>query len=182
METTISLSLHNPLQVSGHAVNRINDRFGVSKQKAKQWAQERVTKAKFIAITTDETGEDARMFAYEGVAFILALDANFVKSAYAVKPFDDLREKVTALVTAELRKVEARTKRGERRTLTQQHEMERELADRNLELLRARSDYRKLALRGRIKALEARINEIPAEVTKVKRELTPYAKGVAAYV
>lgn len=168
--------------VTKHAVKRAQERFGVSHKVAERWIRQHYEQAEFVAEIPREEGGTGRLFAHNGIAIILAPDENVVITVYKPGIYGDLKRKISALVDAEYRRAQTKARRNERRGLTKQYEMERELADRKLELLRARSEWKRMALRGRIAALESRIDEMPAEVEACKRELAPYAKAVAAVV
>jgi hypothetical protein len=174
-------TLHNPVEVTKHAIERVNERFGISKQQATNWVRQRMNSAEFVAITDNE-GTAARMFAYAGAIFVLDIEVDRVISVY--KPYKQplLYDKVKSLVLRELKRVERIESKTERRNTLSKAELEVELAECKLMLLRSRSHSRRNVLQARINAIQIRINELDTEIIEVRTNKKHIARGVASYI
>lgn len=169
-------------RISQHAIDRAVERFGIKRNLADNWIRTNLNKAKFISETISEDGNPARLFAYDRVVFILEAVENRVITIYKPKAPSEISSKITKLLNRELARFETAERKVERRNTLYKAELEVEIAELNLRLLRARSESKKMALKARIQAIQLRIDELDNEIIEVKREKTAVARGVAAYV
>jgi hypothetical protein len=179
----------NNVSLTQHATSRIRERFGVKKRSAAQsWADRHMAKAQYIANVTDKNGVESRMFVSGNISFILDAKADKiitvcdVSNDYHAIQKAEMKRKVSAFVRAEIDAIKATAQRSERKFSRTQAELQLELAERKLELLRARAPHRKLALQARINALQARADDMDAEIYATKRECTKSINGAVAYV
>jgi hypothetical protein len=169
--------------VTKHAVKRIKERFGIPEKQIQNYVNQCLKNAKLLAIV-DYNGEKQRLFAHKGKVFILKLEEDVVITAYqaAVHSKSILANKVRQVVERELRKFERQEQTVERRGALEIAEIKIELAEREYELLRARSTAKKLALMARIAALKQAIDDRLEQINEVKQAKRLAAKIAAAYV
>ncbi|KQL18820.1 hypothetical protein [Cytobacillus solani] len=170
--------------LSGHAKQRIKERFKIGNQTPEQWVENMLSKAMYCGVGVDDDGNESRVYSFRGASFFLAIKADVVKSVIPPRKSDRkrYRDAVTRVIAEELARVND--------TISQQIESIQTFVDELIEeieylndcLKRTRSLPKKLAIKGRIKAVEERVNELPEEAHELKRELTRYARGAAAYL
>ncbi|MDK1004060.1 hypothetical protein [Bacillus subtilis] len=163
---------------SVHARQRLKEHFNVTNlYAARKWIATKLKRAKYLGITVDTKGNEARMFGGRGAVILLDLNSDHVVTVHPP-------EKHTAIAFLrasfdEMRKtVEAAVQNNE----SYAAELHEEIAQLMAELKRTRSKAKKMAYQARINAVQMRIDELPAESFELKRKLTKAAKGVAAYV
>jgi hypothetical protein len=182
VKTAIENTLHSPVVVTNHAIERANERFKIAKAQAANWVRQHLNNAKFVSVTTTGEGKEARLFANNGIAFVLDMNEDKVITIYEPYKNAAILEKVRLTALRELRKVERYEVKLERMNTLTTAELEVEKAMCKLDLLRARSTAKKNALQARINALQMRIDELNDEIINAKREKSYVAKAVAAYV
>jgi hypothetical protein len=170
------------ITVTQHAIDEAVKDFRVPRQTAEEWIRSNLRKARFITNTISEEGKPSRLFGYQRIAFVLAPEENVVITVYPANPKAFLREKVNALVTRELRKIERRERVLERKIALTKAELEIEKAQLQLRLLRARSTATKLACQARINAINEYFTQLDADLLAVKHEKRAVAKTVVAYM
>jgi hypothetical protein len=182
IRTIVEDSLHSPVVVTNHAIERANERFNIPKAKASEWIKSKVRHSEFISITMTDEGKEGRLFAKDGIAFVLNLDRDLVITVY--KPFEHqlIVETIKKVALRELRKFERQENKISKINNLTMAELEVEKATCNLDILKSRSQSKKNALQARINAVQMRIEELNNEVISAKREKTNVAKSVAAYV
>ncbi|MED4309215.1 hypothetical protein P9256_02200 [Bacillus paralicheniformis] len=170
--------------LSHHAKINITKRFKIGKQTPEAWASWMLSKAIYCGIGPDDNGEDARMYSHRGATFMLAVDADVVKTVIPPNKgcINRIRRKVTNFITEEITKMSQQITEEVARIDSFRDELEEEIAYLEDRLSRAQSLPTKLALQSRINAVRMRIDELPAESHEIRRELTRTARGVAAYV
>lgn len=170
--------------LSHHAKKRITKRFKIGNQTPEAWASQMLSNAIYCGIGPDNNGKDARMYSHRGATFMLAVDADVVKTVIPPNKsyINRIRRKVTNFITEEITKMSQQITEEVARIDKFRDELEEEIAHLEDRLSRARSLPTKLALQSRINAVRMRIDELPAESHELRRELTRTARGVAAYV
>ncbi|WP_271750096.1 hypothetical protein [Bacillus paralicheniformis] len=170
--------------LSHHAKINITKRFKIGKQTPEAWASWMLSKAIYCGIGPDDNGEDARMYSHRGATFMLAVDADVVKTVIPPNKgcINRIRRKVTNFIAEEITKMSQQITEEVARIDSFRDELEEEIVHLEGRLSRARSLPTKLALQSRINAVRMRIDELPAESHEIRRELTRTARGVAAYV
>ncbi|MEC0477150.1 hypothetical protein [Bacillus licheniformis] len=143
-----------------------------------------LSNAIYCGIGPDNNGKDARMYSHRGATFMLAVDADVVKTVIPPNKsyINRIRRKVTNFIAEEITKMSQQITEEVARIDKFRDELEEEIAHLEDRLSRARSLSTKLALQSRINAVRMRIDELPAESHELRRELTRTARGVAAYV
>jgi DNA integrity scanning protein DisA with diadenylate cyclase activity len=170
-------------QLTKHAQERIAQRFGITGEtEAVNWINHIMEHAKFVANTVDETGQEARMFAHKGKSILLDKNKNLVLTVFKPRRVIEIRKKVTKFLEKEMEKNQNKIRAEVRKLERYQAELELEKAQLKLELLRARSLPKQLAIQARINAIQSRIDELPREIHEIKRRGTKLSEGVAAYV
>ena len=168
--------------ISQHALDRAVERFGIRRNIADNWIRTNLNKAKFISETISEDGNPARLFAHDRIVFILEAVENRVITIYKPTAPTSISGKIAKLLNRELSRFESEERKIERRNTLYKAEIEIEVAELKLRLLRARSESKKMALKARILALTEHISDLDNEIIEVKREKTAVARGVAAYL
>ncbi|PJI12373.1 hypothetical protein CTV96_09500 [Bacillus altitudinis] len=169
------------ITITHHAKQRLKTRFGIDNQHvACNWIAQKMEHAKYLGITVDESGKEARMYASKGVVIHFAVDTNVVITVY--------KEKDNAGSIAKRLLIDAYNivQQNATETISQYEsfsaELDEELRWLDEELKRTRSKAKRIALQARINAVQMRIDELPTESLEIKRKVTRYARGVAAYV
>ncbi|WP_077736249.1 hypothetical protein [Bacillus sonorensis] len=170
--------------LSHHAKLNITKRFKIGKQTPEAWASWMLSKAIYCGIGPDDNGEDARLYSHRGATFMLAVDADVVKTVIPPNKssINRFRRKVTNFITEEFAKMSEQITQEVVKIDKFRDELEEEIAYLEDRLSRARSLPTKLALQARINAVRMRIDELPAESHELRREITRAARGVSAYV
>lgn len=170
--------------LSHHAKLNITKRFKIGKQTPEAWASWMLSKAIYCGIGPDDNGEDARMYSHRGATFMLAIDADVVKTVIPPNKgcINRIRRKVTNFITEEIAKMSQQITEEVAMIDKFRDELEEEIVHLEGRLSRTRSLPTKLALQARINAVRMRMDELPAESHEIRRELTRTARGVAAYV
>lgn len=169
-------------RVCQHAVDRAIDRFGIKHNVAEDWVRNNLKKAKFIAITLNDKGQTTRLYAHNRIGFVLAAEENIVITLYSPNVPPTMYEKVSKMVERELAKLETNERKVTRRNTIMKAELNVEIAEHKLRLMRARAESTKMAINARLAAIEERIAELDAEIVEAKRAKTIIAKGAAAYL
>lgn len=163
---------------SHHARKRLTEHFNVTNlYAARKWVANKLKRAKYLGITVDTNGKEARMYGGRGAVILFAIDSDHVMTVHPP-------EKHTAIAflhasfDAMKQSVEATVLNNDNYAV----ELNEEIAYLTAELQRTRSKAKKMAYQARINAVQMRIDELPAESFELKRKLTKAAKGVAAYV
>jgi len=171
------------IAVTQHAIDEAVRDFRVPRQTAEEWIRSNFRKATFIANIISAEGKPTRMFACNRIIFAVAPDEDRVITVYPAnqqRPY--IREKVSALVTRELRKIERRERIMERRITLTKAELEVEKAALQLRMLRARSEATRLACQARINAINEYYTQLDGDLRAIRDEKRAVAKTVAAYL
>ncbi|MEK5308363.1 hypothetical protein [Bacillus sp. FSL M8-0326] len=168
------------ITITHHAKKRFRERFGIDNHfAARNWIAQKMEHAKYLGITVDESGKEARMYASKGVVIHFAIDTNVVITVY--------KEKDSAGSTAKRLLIDAYhiVQKNASEAISQYEsfsaELDEELRWLGEEIKRTRSKAKRMALQARINAVQMRVDELPAESLEIKRQVTRYARGVAAY-
>lgn len=172
------------VKLTKHAIDRIRQRFGIRGSDADivNWANQKMAEATYVTEVLPDSNNDSRLFAHNGVLFALDRKDPVIITVMKPRRVATVRRKFQRLAQAERDRIERKYTAKERRLMRMQAELEIELGERKLELMRARAPYRKLSLKARIAALELRCGDIPDEIRENKRAKTKQAEGVAAYL
>ncbi|WP_303985866.1 hypothetical protein [Niallia circulans] len=168
------------ITITHHAKKRFRERFGIDNHfAARNWIAQKMEHAKYLGITVDESGKEARMYASKGVVIHFAIDTNVVITVY--------KEKDSAGSTAKRLLIDAYhiVQKNASEAISQfesfSAELDEELRWLGEEIKRTRSKAKRMALQARINAVQMRVDELPDESLEIKRQVTRYARGVAAY-
>ena len=168
--------------VAQHAVDKAVAAFRVDKRVADDWIRSNFRKARYVADIVSEDGKPTRLFAKGAVTFAVAPNEDFVITIYEnVTPDSIIREKVEALLTRELRKIERKEAAEIRRSTLARLELNVERATCILRAEKSRSKSVKLSMQARIAAIDEYYAQIDADIEKIRAEKRRIAKAVAAY-
>lgn len=166
------------VKFSHHARKRLKERYNITNlHVARNWIAQKLQHAKYLGITVDSNGKEARMYGGKGVVILFALNSDYVLTVHPPEKNTAIRFIKEAYDTMK-QSVEAAVQNNENYAA----ELYEEIAHLTAELKRTRSKAKKMAYQARINAVQMRIDELPAESFELKRRLTKAAKGVAAYV
>ncbi|WP_144492842.1 hypothetical protein [Bacillus pumilus] len=169
------------ITITHHAKKRFRERFGIDNHyAARNWIAQKMSHARYLGITVDRSGREARTYASNGVIIHFELDSNAVITVYKGTAGHDSATKRLIFDAYEIIKKDA--DESLRRTEVFSAELDEELRWLDEEFKRTRSKAKRMALQARINAVQMRVDELPAESLEIKRKVTRYAKGVAAYV
>lgn len=168
------------ITITRHAKKRFRERFGIDNQHvACNWTAQKMSHARYLGITVDKYGKEARMYASKGVVIHFAVDTNVVITVY--KGERCVESTAKCLLTEAYNIVQKNANEVLRRTESFSAELEEELRWLDEEIKRTRSKSKRMALQARINAVQMRVDELPTESLEIKRQITRYARGVAAY-
>ncbi|MCU6709305.1 hypothetical protein M6D81_11365 [Paenibacillus sp. J5C_2022] len=171
--------------VSQHAIDRAVERFSIAPEKAEQWVRDNVKKARFVSVTVsaEDGGKESRLFVWQRVAYLLAMDMDRVITVYAQHhSLSSISGRVQTLLNRELTRAERKEAAAVRKAAIERAE---------LAIERAKCDYRMTvtpsaavikANTKRIREIDRRMAEIDAEVLAVKKEKSAIARGLIAYI
>ncbi|MEK3813093.1 hypothetical protein [Bacillus sp. FSL R7-0685] len=163
---------------SYHARQRLKKHFNITDQvSAREWIATKLERAKYLGITVDTRGNEARMYGGSGAVILLDLYNDHVVTVHPPEKYTAI-EFLHASFNEMRRNVEAAVLNNEK-YIGKLHE---EIAQLTAELQQTRSKAKKMAYQARINAVQMRIDELPTESFELKRKLTKAAKGVSAYV
>ncbi|MBQ4817625.1 hypothetical protein IHP72_15325 [Bacillus pumilus] len=168
------------ITITHHAKKRFRERFGIDNHyAARNWIAQKMEHARYLGITVDRSGREARTYASNGVIIHFELDSNAVITVYKGTAGHDSATKRLIFDAYEIIKNDA--DESLRRTESFAAELDEELRWLAEELKRTRSKAKRMALHARINAVQMRVDELPAESLEIKRKVTRYARGVSAY-
>lgn len=169
------------ITITHHAKKRFRERFGIDNHyAARNWIAQKMSHARYLGITVDRSGREARTYASNGVIIHFELDSNAVITVYKGTAGHDSATKRLIFDAYEIIKKDA--DESLRRTEVFSAELDEELRWLDEEFKRTRSKAKRMALQARINAVQMRVDELPTESLEIKRKVTRYARGVAAYV
>lgn len=163
-----------------HAVQRVNERFGIETKLASNWINQHMEAATYVNNVVDDHGVERRLFTDKGILFFADKAVDVIVSVRKAEAKREFLAKISGPVEKELRNKQRRVLEIEREMLVTRTEMERELIDLRLATLRTRSDLRKATLGLRISELEIRVRDINQALFSEKRELTLFTEGLIA--
>lgn len=171
------------LKVSQHAKQRAFERFNVDKQKAAEWLQSVLKKARYIGEACDDNGDTGHIYAYRRICITLNEDKSKIVTVYERHSvFKPIMEQVEAVIDREIqrlkRKEESFIKRHRRRQLELEHERSR----LRIEQLQTRSRAKELAIQARINAINIELADIKQKILDIKRERSAVVKSKAVIV
>lgn len=165
------MKLSNPY-VTPHAISRAASRFGVGRSYAINWAKQKAKTSTFISEIVDNDGKPGRLFVSNGVGLIADITQDVIVTIIDPRTYGhaSVNRKLHRLAAKELANAE-RDEAKELRKLTKlQAELEIEIGELRLRLVRARSIAKRIAIQARINALKMRVDELPSEEHAVKRD------------
>ena len=170
------------IQISSHAKIRAIQRFGVKEDGAENWIRQKLAHATFVSDIVGAKGEPSQLYACNGVGIVLNEAGTTVHTVIIPNKLTQITNKVRNFVSGELAKIERNETKELRGIERLRAEIEIESGELRLQLLRARSMPRKMALQARINALQMRLDELPTDEFEIKRNKTRQAQAVASFL
>jgi hypothetical protein len=182
-EMNVKKSL-DELIVTTHATDRINERLGIKKKDAQSWATKQAEKARYLSLSFSAEGNPARLFAANGITLKVDLTKDVLITVFEPSDYKKSMVKDAIVKTAltELVKAEKVERRKTRSIQRYKAELQIEMSELEMALLKTKSLPKQLALQARINAIQMRIDDFPKEIHEVKRHKTRVSEGVAAYI
>ncbi|SET42825.1 hypothetical protein SAMN05216389_11138 [Oceanobacillus limi] len=179
MKTT----LDNPI-IKYHAKLRATERFGIKRSIVENWAKQKASTSVFVSEVIDDNGKPGRLFVSNGVGLIADITQDIVVTIVDPKTygFSEINRKLSRFAANELTIAERNEAKELRNIERLRAEIEIEIGELRLRLLKTRSLPKKLAIQGRMKALEMRLNELPSEEHAVKRKRVRKAIALARVI
>ncbi len=172
------------ITVTPHAIRRAVDHFGVKQEAAALYVVNRVLKSTLVdSNVLSDDGNPGRLFAHQGVAYVIAPDSDTVITLYpqTLAP-EELRESVEKTLIRELRKAQRKEAAEIKRLSIAKAELAVERAEAELRKLKTNSKRVFEKLTDRIAEIDVEITGINESIRRVTREKTTFAKGVCAFV
>ena len=174
--------IREDVHVTNHAKIRAIQRFGVKKDGAENWIRQKLAHATFVSDIVGAKGEPSQLYACNSVGIVLNEAGTTVHTVIIPNKLTQFTNKVRKFISSELAKIERNETKELRGIERLRAEIEIESGELRLQLLRARSMPRKMALQARINALQMRLDELPTDEFEVKRNKTRQAKAVASFL
>jgi len=171
--------------VSQHAIDRAVERFSIAPDKAEQWIRDNVKKARYVAVTVsaEDGGRESRLFVWQRVAYLLAMDMDRVITIYAQHHApSSLSQRVQSLLNRELMRAERKEAAAIRKAEIERAELSIEQARCNYRMTVTPSAAVIKVNTKRLREIERRLAEIDTEVLAVKKEKSAIARGLIAYL
>ncbi|WP_077297394.1 hypothetical protein [Virgibacillus pantothenticus] len=171
--------MKSDVQVTKHARERAEQRFGIPRKQTGKWLRQKFSRATHISDIIGDDGNEARLFVVDGILLVVdkaedriitVMTPNWTKETCG-KMRNFARQEITKEKTKERRRLNALTRL--------QAEIEIEIGELRLRLLKTRSLPKKLAIQGRIKALKMRLEELPQEEHIIKRKRVVAVQSLA---
>lgn len=173
------------VRITQHAAEEYVNDFGGTVEQARGRIGTYIRRASFVSDIIGVDGKFGKLFAYDGICFIVRMDGEtpWVITVYKTEPvIPVIRDKVSDLVMREMRRIERREREIERKVAIGKAELAVEIAQFNLRMVKSRSESVKAACRAKISAINAAIAELDTELSEVVSEKRAIAKTVAAYI
>jgi hypothetical protein len=171
------------INVSRHARLQAAKRFNMSDVSAGNFIAENLRKASFIGEVIGDDGNNARLYGYRRIAFVVASTNNTVLTVYQqdTAPASVYKE-VHRLVNAELARMCKLVSKKERSVEKMKAELKIEIGELEIRRMKTKSVSTRMALSARINALNEHFALLDADIYEVKRAQSTLRKGVVAYV
>lgn len=167
------------VQVTKHARQRAERRFGITRKDSAGWLRGKFAKATHITNIIGDDGNPARLFVSDGVLIVVDKGADRIITVMTPNWTRETCDKLRNFARSEITKEQTKERRRLNAVTRMQAEIEIEVGDLRLRLLKTRSLPKKLAIQGRIKALEMRLDEIPQEQHVIKRKRVVAVQSLA---
>lgn len=183
MNTMEARNFIGKVYVSQHAIDRASSRFNVDKAKAEQWIRDNVRKARYVSTILSGDGKTSRLFTFQRVAYILAVDSDHVVTVFEQHHAPaELTQRVRKLILAELAKYERKEAVVERTVNVEKSRLAIEIARCNYRMMVTPSKTVIQANTKRLREIENIYAELDAKLTEIRREKTSIAHGLVAYL
>ncbi|TVY09835.1 hypothetical protein FPZ49_10695 [Paenibacillus cremeus] len=179
------------LQVTEHAVKRAKERFNRrDRNDVLNFCKAHLGAAQYIGKTTSDNGEGL-MFSRHGVMIVLSEDLSKVITLMEIEnrshiartePNTPLYKKLKSLYETEIRKLERSEKSCNKKVDYIKAELNVELSQLNLKLLKTRSESIRCACKARINAIETYIKDKESELCNIQSEKKKIIKALACIV
>jgi hypothetical protein len=181
----LSINKISKITLTNHAHERATERFGLKdRAQATGFFREKLRTAGRLGEVIAADGNDAVLYANEGVAIYLSPDLEKVITVCIHNPFkyNPLKDKVQLLYSKELRKISRTEKAQVRRVKHTKAELEIELAELNLRLLRTKSKAVKTSCEARIMAIKNHLHELEKELKGIQDSKRQISKVLTTLV
>lgn len=167
------------VQTTKHARQKAEQRFGIPYKQTERWLRQKYASSTYISDMIDDKGNEARMFVSNGVLLAVDKDVDRIITVMTPNWTGETRMKMRKFARQEITKEKTKERRRLNALTRLQAEIEIEIGELRLRLLKTRSLPKKLAIQGRIKALKMRLDQLPQEEHVIKRKRVSAVKSLA---
>ncbi|MBU5266243.1 hypothetical protein [Virgibacillus proomii] len=167
------------VQTTKHARKRAEQRFDIPYKQTARWLRQKFEHATYITDMIDDSGNIARLFVSSGVLLAVDKDVDRIITVMTPNWTGETRTRMRKFARQEITKEQTKERRRLNAITRLQAEIEIEIGELRLRLLKTRSLPKKLAIQGRIKALKMRLDELPQEEHVIKRKRVSAVKSLA---
>lgn len=169
--------------VSSHAIDEAVKDLKYPRLVAEDRIRSDVRKAKFISVVYDKDGRPGRLFAHQGVSYIMGLDEHVVVTVYPRHTSaPTLHSRIEAVIARELRKLERKERATERHAAVEKARLAVEAANCRLKMVMTPSKAVIRRNTDRLAQIDEEFAELDRKLAEIRREKSTFAKGIVRYV
>jgi len=174
---------HTQVIVSNHAVDRAVERLALKRDDARRIIRTNLRSAEYISDVTDVDGKFGRMFAHDGVAYVLDARYDQVLTLYRYeRKHITLGERFVKMARAELRKWQRKESVIERDIAIKKAKLDVEAAECRYKMAITPSKAVIRVNTERLRMIDDEKATLDAELAEVVRMKSAVAKGLTAFV
>lgn len=179
----VGITLNSPL-ITRHAKERAQQRFGISPKDAQKWFAKKAELSSFLTVSIQRDGSKRRLFSVGDTILVVDYTDDRIITVYSLA--ENQMKEADESIRQFARNQIAQSERMQNRTLRElavlRAKIEREIAERQAQLRRARSIAKKIACQARIIALETRLSDLPNERIAAQKEHVIKSRGFARVI
>lgn len=169
--------------VSNHAVDRAVERLGLKREDVRRIIRNNLRNAEYIADVNGVDGKFGRMFAYEGVAYVLDTRYDQVVTIYRCDmKHITLAERFAKMARAELRKWQRVEKVTERDVTIKKARLDVEAAECRYKMAITPSKAVIRANTSRLREIDAELTTLDEKLAEAVRMKTAVAKNLTVFI
>lgn len=171
------------IEFSTHAIKAAIDRFKVAEKDAASFIALNLRKASFVDVVTSDDGEQRRLFAFQRIAFIVALNEDVVVTLYPNHSASETVRRPLEKAAAKILAAAQRTEKREcKRIAVAIAELNVKRAETLLRKTKTTSRRVEIAADTAIAAIDEEVAGLERKMIEIKREKTSLVKGLVAYL
>lgn len=167
------------VQTTKHARQRAEQRFGIPYKQTARWLRQKFARSTYVSDIIGDDGNEARLFVEDGTLIVVDKDVDRIITVMTPNWTRETCDKMRKYARQEITKEQTKEQRRLNALTSLQAEIEIEIGELRLRMLKTRSLPKKLAIQGRIKALKMRLDELPQEEHMIKRKRVVAVQSLA---